>query len=81
MDALEAEVRKIWGDALVWGDAKLSRLCLEGYDINEFQICCVVDDAEHYNLVKEDINHLLLSKFPMVEIGISAALFLPCYLY
>ena len=80
MDALEAEVRKIWGDALVWGDAKLQWLGYQGLDMKEFQICCVVDDAEHYNFVKEHINHLLLSKFPMVEISIPAALFLPCYL-
>ena len=78
MDALEAEVRKI--EYVVWGDAKLQWLGYQGLDMKEFQICCVVDDAEHYNLVKDDINHLLDSKFPMVEISIPAALFLPCYL-
>merc|ERR1712131_277027 len=41
MAALEAEVRKIETDGLLWGAAKLVPV---GYGIKKLQICCVVED-------------------------------------
>jgi len=41
MGALEAEVRKIETDGLLWGAAKLVPV---GYGIKKLQICCVVED-------------------------------------
>merc|ERR1712131_126715 len=41
MAALEAEVRKIETDGLLWGAAKLVPV---GYGIKKHQICCVVED-------------------------------------
>ena len=41
MAALEAEVRKIETDGLLWGASKLVAV---GYGIKKLQICCVVED-------------------------------------
>merc|ERR1719315_264402 len=41
MAVLEAEVRKIETDGLLWGAAKLVAI---GYGIKKLQICCVVED-------------------------------------
>jgi translation elongation factor EF-1beta len=41
MAQLEAEVRKIETDGLLWGAAKLVPV---GYGIKKLQICCVVED-------------------------------------
>ena len=41
MAVVEAEVRKIETDGLLWGAAKLVAI---GYGIKKLQICCVVED-------------------------------------
>ena len=73
MDVLEAEVRKIEDDSILWGADKLSELCYQDIYIKEFRIDCFVEDDEDWHFVKEQINDLLLRKFPLVELcGFSA---------
>lgn len=53
MKELEANVRKIEMDGLIWGAGKLVPV---GYGINKLQICCVIeDDKVSVDLLQETI--------------------------
>ena len=65
MGVLEAEVRKIETDGLLWGvknEVSRSR-------IKNLVIYCFVEDYKVWNFIMEKINALLEKKFPNVEIG------------
>ena len=64
MGVLEAEVRKIETDGLLWGAAEV-----EPSRTKNLQILCFVEDKKVWNLLIEKINALLEKKFPNVEIG------------
>ena len=66
MGVLEAELRKIETDGLLWGAAEV-----EPSRTKNLQILCFVEDKKVWNLLIEKINALLEKKFPNVEIGVT----------
>ena len=63
MGVLEAELRKIETDGLLWGVAEV-----DPGRTKHLQIFCFVEDKKVWNLLIEKINALLEKKFPNVEI-------------
>ena len=66
MGVLEAELRKIETDGLLWGAAEV-----ESSRTKNLKILCFVEDKKVWNLLIEKINALLEKKFPNVEIGVT----------
>ena len=66
MGVLEAELRKIETDGLLWGAAEVEPSRTKNLKISFF-----VEDKKVWNLLIEKINALLEKKFPNVEIVVT----------